>query len=228
MRDMRKVKNRHVFELDNKQMVLVLAGLIVIGLLVFSAGVMVGSKTAKDKILAMSEKDDLRVKIKAPSLLEEKKIKDEASSLEKIEDVIEKTLSEGQKVTNKTKIAPSPTPGKTSMPAGLKKSSPPSVSLKKEGKANKADTHSPQEKEAWFIQVASFQSVDDANRRAKELKDRGYKVLVVKADIPGKGAWFRVRIGPFDSVDAAKSVALKVEKKEKTSTFVTKGLSPLK
>lgn len=228
MRDMRKVKNSHVFELDNKQMVLVFAGLIVICLLVFSAGVMVGSKVAKDKILAMPEKDDLRVRIKAPSLLEEQKNKNEASSPKKIEDVIEKALSEEQKVNNTARTASSSPPEKTSMPTGRKKSSPPSVSLKKEGKADKTVPQPPREKEAWFIQVASFQSVDDANRRAKELKDGGYKVLVAKADIPGKGTWFRVRIGPFDSVDTAKSLAFKVEKKEKTSTFVTKGLSPLK
>lgn len=222
MRDMRKVKNRHIFELDNKQMVLAFAGLIVIGLLVFSAGVMVGSKAAKDKMLAMAKKEDLRVKIKAPSLLEEKKIKDEASIPKKIE----KALSEEQNVDNTAKTVASPTPEKTSTPAGLKKSSQPAVSLKKEEKVDKADPQPPMEKEAWFIQVASFQSVDDANRRAKELKDSGYKVLVVKADIPGKGAWHRVRLGPFNSVDKAKALALKVEKKEKTSTFVTKGLIP--
>lgn len=217
MRDMRKVKNRHFFELDNKQMVLVFAGLIVIGLLVFSAGVMVGSKAEKDKISDRVEKGDLRVKIKAPSLLEEKKIKDEASSPDKIEDVIEKALSKEQKVVNKAKTAPLSTPGKISTA---------SVSLKIDEKADKAGPHSPAKKEAWFIQVASFQSVDDANRRSKELKDRGYKVLVVKADIAGKGAWYRVRLGPFNSVDKAKSLALKVENKEKTSTFVTKGLIP--
>ena len=125
-------------------------------------------------------------------------------------------MSEEKKVGSTTRKVASGTPEKTS---------PPSVSLKKDEKVAKADLQ-PVGKEAWFIQVASFQSVDDANRRAKELKDRGYKVLVVKADIPGKGAWYRVRLGPFNSVDKAKALALKVEKKEKTSTFVTKGLIP--
>jgi cell division protein FtsN len=82
----------------------------------------------------------------------------------------------------------------------------------------------PVRREAFFVQVASFQNTEDADRQAARLKSKGYKVVIIKADIPGKGTWYRVRLGPYrDSADA-KSVALKYEKKEKSTTFVTKGL----
>lgn len=226
MRDLRKVKNRHSFELDNKQMVLVFAGLIIIGLLVFSAGVMVGSKAANDEFLLLAAKEDVRVKIKAPSLLDEKRLKEEAMSQIKVEDVTEKKPLDEKKAGIEVQSASASSREKALTPADSKESLPQPASVNKKERIDKTDQPDPKKKEAWFVQVASFQAAEDANKRAKELKDRGYKVVVLKADIPGKGAWHRVRLGPFDSAQDAKTLALQVEKKEKTSTFVTKGLTP--
>lgn len=204
MRDMRKVKDRHIFELDNRQLVMVFAGLAVVCLLVFIAGVMVGSRTAKNEMLAAAEKRESRIRIKAPSLLEEKKGNKEAVPLEKrAEETVE---------------TPAPAPVPTAASQNEK-----DETLSRKTAPVKVEVPPALPTEAWFIQVASFQRIEDADRRAKALKERGYKVVVMKAEIPGKGAWHRVRLGPFESLDEAKALALEVEKREKISTFVTKG-----
>jgi len=41
------------------------------------------------------------------------------------------------------------------------------------------------------------------------------KGSAVKVDIPGKGAWFRVRFGEFSSLQEAHSKAEELRKKEK-------------
>ncbi len=76
----------HYFELDNRQMIFVFAGFIVVCLFVFAAGVMVGSKMTAEKEVPVKEENKLRAKIKAPSLLEDKK-----------EKAIEKILTKDQK-----------------------------------------------------------------------------------------------------------------------------------
>jgi cell division septation protein DedD len=53
----------------------------------------------------------------------------------------------------------------------------------------------------FTVQLASAQSRDDANKVVAKVKSHGPRV--VEADVPGKGHFFRVRVGRFDSRDAA-------------------------
>lgn len=224
MRDMRKVKNRYVFELDNKQMVFIFIGFIVISLLVFMAGVMVGSKAAKNRIMTVAKKEDIRVQIKAPSLLKEKRLKLEAQENSKIfeNDVVYRQLNEkknGRTLEKKSAVKKEKSPVKTVDEV----ISANSTTAKNEKSHSKRVSTKSFQRETWFVQVASFPNVDDARTEANRLERLGYKVLVIEAQIPGKGTWHRVRLGPFATLDNAKAQALKVEKKEKISTFVTKG-----
>ena len=219
MRDRKKIKAKHYFELDNRQMIFIFAGFIIVCLFVFTAGVMVGSKMTAEKEVPAKVENKLRAKIKAPSLLEDKKE--------------QKTPGRPKPATLQT-----PVPAKTVediLAKELRQDSP--VSSKKEPKAKALVSLSPEPKpkpvkqaplpvakEAFFVQVASFQNPEDAKRQAAKLKSKGYKVIIVKADIPGKGIWHRVRLGPYKDSSDAKAAALKYEKNEKVSTFVTKGL----
>ncbi|MBE9536408.1 MAG: SPOR domain-containing protein [Proteobacteria bacterium] len=216
MRDRKKIKARHYFELDNRQMIFVFAGFIVVCLFVFTAGLMVGSKMTAEKEASVKPESELRAKIKAPSLLvedkKEKKVEagTKPAPAKTIEEILEQELKKGSspEKENRSKVktkavakpvhVPAPTPTKqTSLPA---------------------------KEEAFFVQVASFQKSEDADRQAARLKSKGYKVVIVKADIPGKGTWYRVRLGPYKDSADAKTVALKYEKSEKSTTFITKGL----
>ena len=55
-------------------------------------------------------------------------------------------------------------------------------------------------KGAFWIQVGSSHNRADADRLAKKVG----KAKVVAADVPGKGRWYRVLVGSFDSREAAK------------------------
>lgn len=52
----------------------------------------------------------------------------------------------------------------------------------------------------YILQVSSWKSESYANTRAALYKKEGLDAFVEKAVIPGKGAWYRVRIGGFNSV----------------------------
>ncbi|MGK9369748.1 SPOR domain-containing protein [Melioribacter sp. Ez-97] len=55
----------------------------------------------------------------------------------------------------------------------------------------------------YTVQVSAWRSKRKAESVANNLKRLGHNAFVIKADIPGRGAWYRVRIGYFDSVQAA-------------------------
>lgn len=57
------------------------------------------------------------------------------------------------------------------------------------------------EKGAFVVQVGSTQERFEAERIAARFAGRGARVTV--ADVPGKGRWYRVRMGSFDSREAA-------------------------
>ena len=209
---MKKTEKKFFFEFDNMQMVLFFAGLLTVCLLSFAVGLKVGVEKGKEELSAEAQKSDLRYKIKAPSLLktnnEPKKVKVEKKKAPSIEAVIaasadKKSILVGEEKTDE-QVASKPT-SKVALNKTVKKS------LKKE-KVNK--------KGGYFVQVAAFRAAGDAENRAKKLSQKGYKTVIVKADVPGKGTYHRVRLGPFASLDEAKAFALKFEKKEKVSTYI--------
>lgn len=56
---------------------------------------------------------------------------------------------------------------------------------------------------SWTVQLSAYQDRGEADRFAAGLRDKGYAPYIVEANIPGKGTWFRVRMGRFGSKDAA-------------------------
>ncbi len=84
-----------------------------------------------------------------------------------------------------------------------------------------SDATSPPGAEGGFqIQVASFKDKDDAERFVTELRKRGHAAYRQPAEVPGRGLWHRVRIGPFDNKYQAELYRKKLEAKERTAAFV--------
>jgi len=59
---------------------------------------------------------------------------------------------------------------------------------------------------AYTIQVASTQHKADAERLAKRLAAR--RPRIVAADLPGKGRWYRVQVGSFETRESARLALL--------------------
>lgn len=88
-------------------------------------------------------------------------------------------------------------------------------------KTAKADTKSKPAGGKFTIQVSAFQSRSQADHLVSNLKNKGYDAYIAQAVIPGKGIWYRVRIGNFGSRDDAQKTANTLKRKEGISTYVT-------
>ena len=71
------------------------------------------------------------------------------------------------------------------------------------------------------IQVASFKDPNVADNMVAELKEKGYPAYRSLGKIPGKGIWYRVRIGYFSSKSEAGSM-LKMLKKDRLNAILVK------
>jgi cell division septation protein DedD len=87
--------------------------------------------------------------------------------------------------------------------------------------ASAAQPAAPPGKEGGYqLQVSSFRSQAEAEAFAAQLRARGHKAYVVEARVPNRGTWYRVRIGPFSSQQAAASYRLGFEGREHVVPFI--------
>jgi DedD protein len=74
----------------------------------------------------------------------------------------------------------------------------------------------------FTIQVISYERRDPAEAFAAGLRSRGHRAFVVGVDVPGRGTYWRVRIGPFDSQWRAEAYLAKFEQEERMNAIVVK------
>jgi cell division protein FtsN len=78
--------------------------------------------------------------------------------------------------------------------------------LKGEGGAEKSadkgdKAAAPGPKEAFFLQAGSFQNAPDADNLKARLALVGIEAAIQTTNLPDKGVWHRVRIGPYSDVE---------------------------
>lgn len=125
-----------------------------------------------------------------------------------------------------TKVAPEPQPDETSLPTAIpRESGEPSAGESqpsanrfdfykilpgsesqvteqeiKESKAAQESTSSVSS-ENYFLQVGAFQTEQEADNMKAKLALLGLEAVVQTANVPDKGVWHRVRVGPFTEID---------------------------
>ncbi|WP_394850301.1 SPOR domain-containing protein [Pendulispora brunnea] len=72
----------------------------------------------------------------------------------------------------------------------------------------------------YQLQISSFRSAQEATKFADQLRARGHKAYVREAHVPGRGTWYRVRVGPFSSQQAAAAYRGRFEAKEHVVPFL--------
>ena len=61
-------------------------------------------------------------------------------------------------------------------------------------------------KDVYFIQAGSFQNPADADNQKARLAILGFDSSVEPANLPDKGTWYRVRLGPYKKVEEINKV----------------------
>ena len=72
----------------------------------------------------------------------------------------------------------------------------------------------------YQLQVSSFRSQAEADSFSGQLRARSHKAYVLEAHVPGRGTWYRVRIGPFPTQHAAATYRSGFESREHVVPFI--------
>ena len=64
----------------------------------------------------------------------------------------------------------------------------------------------PAAKEVYIVQAGSFQNPADADNQKARLAMLGFESSVEPANLPDKGTWYRVRLGPYTRLDELNQV----------------------
>lgn len=73
----------------------------------------------------------------------------------------------------------------------------------------------------YTLQVAAHPDLAGAKEHMERLKKMGLEPQLVSASIPGKGEFYRVRIGEFSSMDEAREFQTGLKSKNSLNTFVS-------
>jgi cell division septation protein DedD len=73
---------------------------------------------------------------------------------------------------------------------------------------------------AFTLQLGASPNRDDAERQASRLREKGYAPYIVAAEVPGKGTWYRVRMGSFPTKDAATRYLQDFKRETQSEAFV--------
>lgn len=166
--------------------------MLILGGLLFAAGVMVGRQMALDE---SNEKKEPLFKIDQRDK-EPKKSADGGD------------LS-FHEVLDKKKPEPEPEP-------------PPKPKIK-EGKVT--DSSFPLEK--FSLQVAAYGERAQADSLVKKLTEQGYdNPRISEKEVPGKGTYYRVRVGPFTGREEAARILKRLEKELRVKVLLIKEESP--
>jgi DedD protein len=246
MRDSHRMKEKYDLSLDSRQVVsLLVAGIVVLGA-VFVLGVLVGKKLAgsqrmdraPDLLSALDQKSAALERARAaPTLTFQEELTADAGVARvavkpEAPKVAEKKPDAGAKLSEarseSTKPGAERKPDAPAKPAEAKGEASKTVA---EATAKPADAGSVATRTMaaapgttpigpWTLQIGASQHREDAERMASRLREKGYAPYIVTAEVPGKGTFYRVRMGSFATREAAGRYLEDFRRETKSEAFV--------
>ncbi len=72
----------------------------------------------------------------------------------------------------------------------------------------------------YTVQLSSHQDRQAAEDEVKRMKQNGFAAFIVASELPGKGRWYRVRLGSFTNREAAEKLQKNVNAKAGVSSII--------
>jgi len=64
-------------------------------------------------------------------------------------------------------------------------------------------------KDYFIVQVAAYKTYEDAETEAEKYRNQGYNAFIEIAELPGRGTWYRIKVGDFTSVKNAEDFLMR-------------------
>src|SRR5882724_5298984 len=178
----------------NRQVVYLFLGFLILFVFTFSLGVVVGKGLGGSQswIIKRGESPKNLSEFKEPEKTPEA-ITGEKPIAEQTPALIEKEKGESKatKIGKEKNLFPPPTPESIKTEA------------KKAVKKNIAVAPAGETQGKYTVQIGASQREEEAKKIVKSLISKGYPAFIKAAEIPGKGTWYRIRVGTFKTREEA-------------------------
>ena len=231
MRDLDRWKDKVEISLDGRQIFFLFFGSAVAACLIFVVGVLLGKRiearalalqpapvedplAALDQLGDADEADDGLTFHQALAVTPTHDKKAAA-----VEPKAEKKAEPDKRAPEEAKKAEPKAPAKAApLPAARPQVVQATPARKPESAAHKPDATTPH----FTLQLSAFPDKSDAEEFMRKIQSAGYKPFLVASEIPGKGVFYRVRVGDYGSRQAAVEAKTEFEKKQRIIAYVAK------
>jgi cell division septation protein DedD len=152
------------------------------------------------KTLTAKEDKTVSIDLKPKSPSEEKQTEKKTSEGERVQDKSARAPKQDKQPEDKVIVAPKQ-----------------QAAVKKEA----ASSQGTNTRLRYTLQIASYQEKEIAEEDVKKMKQKGYAAFIVSSELPGKGTWYRVRLGSFSSKTAAEKLQKELRTKAGISPYIT-------
>ncbi len=217
MRDLDHWKDKVEVTLDGRQLFFLFFGGAVITSMMFCLGVMTGRRLeARALALAPPTIDDPLAALDQLGDVEEEGLTFHNSLTHNSSKPKGKAAATASAATASASAVAEPAPAKPAT-AGAPAAKPAAAPVVA------APTHAPPSQPGHFtLQLSAFAEKSDADAFVKRMQTSGYKPFIVASEIPGKGVFYRVRLGDYTNRESATSAKEELEKKQSVVAYVTK------
>jgi cell division septation protein DedD len=228
MRDQNRVRERFELSLDGRQVASVIVGALVILAGVFVLGLNVGRQIGGRQGPAPQAGADPLAALDSPATKPD--AGEPPPRLSYHETLTRPQAPEPRPAAPKPSPAsspiPTPTPATATIPAmNPAQAPPPTHAAPPVAPSPPAPAPKPRPlpaaEPAFAVQVGASQDRAEAGRIAEKFKAQ--RARVVAADIPGKGRWYRVRVGAFEDKASAEAYLRDLARETGAKGFVTPG-----
>lgn len=178
-------ENNKVIVFEKKEIVLVLIFIVILIVTSFTLGIRLGKKLGLAES-GVTPADQKTVELKSGA-----------------EEDAEKTVEDDSKLTDEDKLRKLMEEQQNLLKDNLEKvtSEEPNQSTTSNQSAEPKSSMSGK----YTIQLGSYPSADEARQFAEGFSVRGYNPIINETEIAGKGMWYRVSLGLFNTVEEAKT-----------------------
>lgn len=219
MRDLRKFRNKLTLELDNRQIAFLFTGLLAVLAIVFALGVVVGKGLTGIESSASSSPGNYDMPTPKQILAEPIEVTEQDIP----KGPVEMAPGPGMQTVDVLNATPTPSiisslplPTETPKPVAT----PPPSPVSSTPPPAEVDS-GPPKGPGWTVQISAYPNEEEALSKQKMYKTKGVQAYIVKAAIPGKGVWYRLRVGQFSTKQGAQQYADALAAKEGIKPFVT-------
>jgi DedD protein len=223
MRDLERLQDVVEYRVSPGQLRLIFLGVLAVACAIFAVGVSVGKRIEPGSSAMAADPLAELDRATRGGEAEPAAEAEDAPQLTYHDELTQRTTAEsdGPAAGAAAETSPASTPGARQGETRARTAAPtPPTNERVQVEPAEIEQLEPGEDSVFTLQVASFDTREEAQDFTSDIRSRGHPVFMVRTSTPERGTWYRVRVGPFRTRRDAMQYQTRFERQERLPTFL--------